>query len=344
MQRAGSWLPDAPHLWLFTLRYFDPPCASGRVHLAVAMESALTFFSDVSACEDLPDRLWQLRYELDPYLRPVDYTERLQQGWRRVGYAMFRPECPSCRMCQSLRVPVATFRPNSSQRRAWNRNQGEVTVRVGEPSLSEDRLDLGARFHQHGHETKGWPAEAGGDPGILLQNPFPTEEWTYYLGDRLIGVAYVDPLPEGLSRPTATTTQMRGPDPSGRSTSSRSSPLLTSEGSRTSTSVTTSRGVGHWNTRGGFGRTRCFCPMGRGGRSKFKYRRRVHRQSRRSDEAFMLQVARHLPQTEQSGPRQRAEQRFIGPFFALPSTLRLRRARTRRSAVSTSAWDDSATV
>ena len=84
-------------------------------------------------------------------------------------------------------------------RRAWKRNQGEVTVRVGAPSLSRDRLDLWARFHRHGHETKGWPASAGDDPGMMLQNPFRTEEWTYYVGNRLIAVAYVDALPEALS-------------------------------------------------------------------------------------------------------------------------------------------------
>jgi leucyl-tRNA---protein transferase len=65
--------------------------------------------------------------------------------------------------------------------------------------LFRDRLDLWARFHRHGHETKGWPAEAGDDPGMLLQNPFPTDEWTYRVGNRLIAVAYVDALPEGLS-------------------------------------------------------------------------------------------------------------------------------------------------
>ena len=66
--------------------------------------------------------------------------------------------------------------------------------------MSPDRLDLWARFHRHGHETKGWrPEAAGTEPGILLQNPFPTEEWTYYLGDRLIAVSYVDALPAGLS-------------------------------------------------------------------------------------------------------------------------------------------------
>jgi arginyl-tRNA--protein-N-Asp/Glu arginylyltransferase len=163
------------------------------------MESSLTFMPPPRACAYLPDRLWQLRYDLVPDLQPPDYMDRLKAGWRRFGYAIFRPECPSCRMCQSLRVPVATFRPNQSQRRAWKQNQGEVTLRVGTPSLSPDRLDLWARFHRDGHETKGWPADAGDDPGMLLQNPFRTEEWTYYLEDRLIAVGYVDALSEALS-------------------------------------------------------------------------------------------------------------------------------------------------
>ncbi len=32
-----------------------------------------------------------------------------------------------------------------------------------------------------------------------MDNPFPTEEWSYFVGDRLIGVGYVDVLPGGLS-------------------------------------------------------------------------------------------------------------------------------------------------
>ena len=163
------------------------------------MESTITFRSALSRCEYLPDREWQLRYEVVPYLRPADYMPRLQRGWRRFGVAMFRPECPSCRMCRSLRVPVATFRPSRSQLRVWKRNERELRVEVGAPVLSNDRLDLWARFHHHGHETKGWPADAGDDPGLLLENPFPTEEWAYYVGQRLIAVAYVDVLPEAVS-------------------------------------------------------------------------------------------------------------------------------------------------
>ena len=163
------------------------------------MDSATVFLTTVSPCEYLPDRLWQFRYELVRHLRSDDYMQRLEQGWRRFGYAMFRPDCPSCGMCQSLRVSAAAFRPTPSQRRVWKRNQGDVTVRVGAPALSPDRLDLWARFHRHGHEMKGWPAETGDGPGLLLENPFPTEEWTYYLGNRLIAVSYVDALPDALS-------------------------------------------------------------------------------------------------------------------------------------------------
>jgi leucyl-tRNA---protein transferase len=202
------------------------------------MESALTFLSSASACQYLPDRIWQLRYELVPDLRPVDYMQRLQQGWRRFGWAMFRPECLSRRMCQSLPVPVATFRPNANQRGA-KRNQGEVTVRGGALSVSRDRLDLWPKFHCRGHETKGWPTDAGDGLGILLQNPFRTREWTYYVGNRLVAVAYVDALPRPSPPSTATTTRATGPVRWGRSTSCPSSPVPASGGLRTSTWATT---------------------------------------------------------------------------------------------------------
>ena len=32
-----------------------------------------------------------------------------------------------------------------------------------------------------------------------MDNPFPVEEWCYYIGQRLVGVGYVDPLPAALS-------------------------------------------------------------------------------------------------------------------------------------------------
>jgi arginine-tRNA-protein transferase len=159
----------------------------------------LTLLSPPSRCEYLPDRLWQLRYDLLPGLTPGEYMSRMHEGWRRFGHAVFRPECPACQMCLSLRLPVDAFRPNQSQRRAWKANAGVVTLRVGQPVETPDRLDLFQRFHAYQHRAKGWPSDGGDGLDAFLDNPFPTEEWAYYLGDRLVGVGYVDALREGLS-------------------------------------------------------------------------------------------------------------------------------------------------
>ena len=140
-----------------------------------------------------------MRYELAPQVTPADYMVQLKDGWRRFGSILFRNECPDCQQCQSLRVPVETFVPSASQRRVWRRNVGDVVVRVATPCSTPDKLALFYRFHRHGHETKGWAGEPGHDLRLFTNNPFPTEEWTYYIEERLVGVGYIDVLPEGLS-------------------------------------------------------------------------------------------------------------------------------------------------
>jgi hypothetical protein len=133
-------------------------------------------------------------------VQSADYMQRLQQGWRRFGWAMFRPECSSCRMCQSLRVPVATFRPNASQRQVWRAQSRRGTVRIGAPALSRDRLTCGEGSSSPAGDER-LASRGAGDPGTLLENPFRTEKWTYYLRNRLIAVAYVDPARGALRDP-----------------------------------------------------------------------------------------------------------------------------------------------
>ena len=167
------------------------------------MESLFTFTSPPSRCGYLPDREWSLRYEIVGQISAPEYSRRLRDGWRRFGYSLFRPECRTCRMCRSLRVPVATFRPDRSQRRAWAGSEAELRLEIGPPAVSTAKLDLYDKFHAFQHESKGWP-EHGPETAAdytesFVDNPFPTQEWCYYLGDRLVGVGYVDCLAEGLS-------------------------------------------------------------------------------------------------------------------------------------------------
>jgi arginine-tRNA-protein transferase len=150
-------------------------------------------------CPYLPGRINRMRHEIAMDLTPAIYMSRLATGWRRFGPVMFRHECPSCRSCQSLRIPVPTFQPSASQRRVWRKNVDAVDVRIGSPSTSPEKVELLRRFHRHGHERKGWPAEAGQDLSLFTVNPFRTEEWTFTIAGRLVAVGYVDALHEGLS-------------------------------------------------------------------------------------------------------------------------------------------------
>ena len=167
------------------------------------MESLFRYVAPPSQCGYLHDRLWSLEYELVSAISGREYLDRMLQGWRRFGGMLFRPQCPGCRACQSLRVEVPRFRPSRSQRRAAKINEGQVEVRVGEPSVTRAKLQLYDLFHQHQSLLRGWPEHPDKDAASyresFVHNPAFTEEWCYYQGDRLIGVGYVDRLPAGLS-------------------------------------------------------------------------------------------------------------------------------------------------
>lgn len=167
------------------------------------MESLFRYMAPVSTCGYLPDRDWSLEYELVAELSAEEYLQRIKEGWRRFGHTLFHPQCPNCRACQSLRVLVDMFRPNRSQRRCRKLNRDDIEMRIGEPSVTRQKLKLYDRYHAFQTEAKGWPLHPAKDPGSygesFVANPFVTEEWCYYFERRLVGVGYVDVLPEGMS-------------------------------------------------------------------------------------------------------------------------------------------------
>ena len=228
------------------------------------MLSLFTFTTEPGPCGYLPDRDWSLNYEVVGELTPLEYQERLKEGWRRFGYSLFRPACPSCRMCLSIRVPVATFRPDRSQRRALAANC-DVDVVVGRPEATREKLNLYDRFHEYQHATRGWPhdgpASAADYVESFVDHPFPTEEWRYLRDGRLIGVGYVDALPEALSAIYFYY------DPKVRDSSPGTYNVLAilraaaAAESRTSISAITSRVAGRSNTRRDSGRMRCSVRM-----------------------------------------------------------------------------------
>ena len=166
------------------------------------MESLFRYVAAPSQCGYLPDRQWSLEYEYVGAMTPAEYLQRLLDGWRRFGRMLFRPSCPSCRACQSLRVKVDEFRPDRSQRRARQANADSVELRVGKPSATKQKLALYDRYHAFQADHKGWPQHPAKDAASygdsFVRHPFPVEEWCYYLGGRLVGVGYVDVAPHSF--------------------------------------------------------------------------------------------------------------------------------------------------
>src|SRR3954451_13577121 len=99
------------------------------------MQSLFRYVAPASPCGYLPDREWSLEYELVLTLSPAEYMERMRQGWRGFGTMMFRPQCPTCNECRSLRVIVDRFKPHRSQRRCQKLNEGQLRLEVGLPSV-----------------------------------------------------------------------------------------------------------------------------------------------------------------------------------------------------------------
>ena len=74
-------------------------------------------------CSYLPDKEERLLIAVDERLQNNrSYSLLMMEGFRRSGDQPYRPHCPSCNACQSIRVVVDEFLPSKSQKRSLKRN------------------------------------------------------------------------------------------------------------------------------------------------------------------------------------------------------------------------------
>jgi leucyl-tRNA---protein transferase len=159
-----------------------------------------------STCGYLPDRQSSLEQRVMKDVSAEEYEWLLVRGWRRFGPLYFRPACLTCRECVSLRIVVADFQPNRSQRRA-RAACAHLRVEVGAPRVDEERLALYRRWHAEREQTREWNASPLSARDYFLQFAFPHpsgREVAYYDdtaegGPKLVGLGLCDETPNAWS-------------------------------------------------------------------------------------------------------------------------------------------------
>src|SRR5712691_7606981 len=114
------------------------------------------FTTPPSRCGYLPTERASVAYRVLVDVTAAQHDALLARGWRRFGCEWFRPVCPACTACRSLRLPLDLFTPSRSQRRAL-RGNATIEVVVQAPTITGAHLHLYNAYHAAMHRQKGWP-------------------------------------------------------------------------------------------------------------------------------------------------------------------------------------------
>lgn len=175
----------------------EGPLTSEPISSRQADYDALRYVSPEMPCPYLSSRPSRSEAYLIGRLDGGTYERLMALGFRRSGRVLYRPACRGCRECRQLRVPVDQFVPTRSMRRVWRRNL-DVRGRVGELVPTEEKYLLFERYLDAQHDdTMARTYESFHE--FLYDSPTLTREFSYYLGERLVGVSILDVCPTGLS-------------------------------------------------------------------------------------------------------------------------------------------------
>ena len=150
-------------------------------------------------CGYLPDRRARSAF-LDPSfpLRPTQYGELLQRGFRRSGGFAYRPICRDCQACRSVRIPVRDFVPDRSQRRCLQ-NNADLQLRIVDAPSHKQYL-LYREYLRWRHPGGGMDPDDDDAFREFLTAPWgDVAFWEWHAGGRLMACAVVDYVPQALS-------------------------------------------------------------------------------------------------------------------------------------------------
>jgi leucyl-tRNA---protein transferase len=166
------------------------------------MQELLRYVEPPRRCSYIPYERASLEVRGVASLTGEEYADLLARGYRRFGWQIFRPACPACRKCRSVRLLPREYELSGSERRVLRKN-AHIRAELRPLFMSREHITLYNEYHRFMHQHRGWPKQQTSPDEyareFLSGGSESGRQWLYFDADRLVGVSLMDQVPGAIS-------------------------------------------------------------------------------------------------------------------------------------------------